>query len=62
LAIESTLKSVASELGIKPGVIIHPTRLACTGSPVGPSLYHLMEVLGKDRVLSRLTQAQQKMA
>lgn len=61
LSIESTLKSVASELGIKPGQLIHPTRLACTGSPVGPSLYHLMEVLGQDEVISRLSQAQAKM-
>ncbi|MFN3409414.1 MAG: hypothetical protein ACK45B_10500, partial [Limisphaerales bacterium] len=34
-----------------------PTRLACTGKPIGPSLYHLMEVLGKDRTLTRLSRA-----
>ena len=36
------------------GVLVHPTRLACTGATAGPSLYHLMEVLGKERVLKRL--------
>ena len=61
LAIESTLKSVASELDMKPGKLIQPTRLACTGSPVGPSLWHLMEVLGREKVIERLTNAQEQM-
>jgi glutamyl-tRNA synthetase len=42
---------------VKIGVLVHPTRLACTGSTVGPSLYHLLEVLGKERVLKRFEQA-----
>jgi glutamyl-tRNA synthetase len=33
---------------------VHPLRLACTGRTVGPSLYHLMEVLGSERVLQRI--------
>jgi glutamyl-tRNA synthetase len=53
-AIEQTLKSLAAELGVKAGVLVHPVRLACTGAAAGPSLYHLMEVLGKERVLKRL--------
>jgi glutamyl-tRNA synthetase len=61
LSIESTLKSVASQLEMKPGKLIQPTRLACTGSPVGPSLWHLMEVLGRDKVIERLTNAQEQM-
>lgn len=48
------LKKVAAELGVKAGPVVHPTRLACTGRTVGPSLYHLMEVLGKERVLKRI--------
>jgi glutamyl-tRNA synthetase len=54
-AIEQALKAVAAELGVKVGVLVHPTRLACTGNSVGPSLYHLMEVLGRERVLKRLS-------
>jgi glutamyl-tRNA synthetase len=53
-AIEQTLKALAADLGVKAGVLVHPTRLACTGAAAGPSLYHLMEVLGKERVLKRL--------
>lgn len=56
-ALESTLKAVAAELGVKAGVLVHPTRLACTGSSAGPSLYHLLEILGRDRVLKRLDRA-----
>ncbi len=61
LSIESTIKSVASELEMKPGKLIQPTRIACTGTPVGPSLWHLMEVLGRDEVIKRLTAAQDLM-
>ena len=43
------------------GVLIHPTRLACTGHPHGPSLYHLMEVLGKEKVMARLEQGLARM-
>jgi len=55
--LEATLKSVAAELGVKPAVLVHPLRLACTGNPAGPSLYHLMEVLGREKVLQRLDRA-----
>jgi glutamyl-tRNA synthetase len=55
--VESALKGVAGELGVKAGVLVHPTRLACTGAPAGPSLYHLMEIIGKERTLERLNRA-----
>ena len=55
--IEATVKSAAANLGVKVGAIVHPTRLAVTGSNVGPSLYHLLEVLGKDKVLARIDRA-----
>jgi len=53
-ALELSLKETAKRLGVKAGVLVHPTRLACTGRTAGPSLYHLLEVLGKERVLRRL--------
>ncbi|HEY9510009.1 MAG TPA: glutamate--tRNA ligase family protein, partial [Verrucomicrobiae bacterium] len=55
--LEMTLKAAAAELGVKAGVLVHPARLACTGNTAGPSLYHLLEVLGKDRVLQRIDRA-----
>jgi glutamyl/glutaminyl-tRNA synthetase len=39
---------------VKAGLLIHPLRMACTGATSGPSLYHLMEVLGKESTLKRM--------
>jgi glutamyl-tRNA synthetase len=55
--IEAALKTTAAKLGVKVGAIVHPTRLAATGSNVGPSLYHLLEVLGKQKALARIDRA-----
>jgi len=37
--------------------IIHPTRLALTGKVVGPGLFELMELLGKEKCLLRINRA-----
>jgi glutamyl/glutaminyl-tRNA synthetase len=50
---ESTLKNLAQELGCKTGDLVHPARVAVSGRSVGPSLYHMLEVMGKERVLAR---------
>jgi glutamyl-tRNA synthetase len=55
--LEATLKATAAKLRIKVGAIVHPTRLAVTGSNVGPSLYHLLEVLGKEKAVARIDRA-----
>jgi glutamyl-tRNA synthetase len=59
--IGATLKAVAQELGVKAGVLVHPTRLACCGNTAGPSLYHLLAILGKKRALARIDQALARM-
>jgi glutamyl/glutaminyl-tRNA synthetase len=56
-AIGVTLAAVAKEFGVKTGVLVHPTRVACCGKAAGPSLYHLMAVLGKPTVLQRIDRA-----
>jgi glutamyl-tRNA synthetase len=55
--LEAVLKATATELGVKAGVLVHPVRLAVTGNPSGPSLYHLLEVLGKKKVMARIERA-----
>ena len=55
--IEVALKTIATELGVKAGVLVHPVRLAATGNSSGPSLYHLLEVLGKEKSLARIKRA-----
>ena len=52
-AVESTLKNLAQKLGCKTGDLVHPARVAVSGRSVGPSLYHMLEVMGKERVLKR---------
>jgi glutamyl-tRNA synthetase len=55
--LEAALKATAAQLSLKIGALVHPTRLAVTGSNAGPSLYHLLEILGKEKVLARLDRA-----
>lgn len=55
--LENEFKALAAATGQKVGAFIHPARLAVSGRSVGPSLYHLLEVLGKTRVLSRMERA-----
>ena len=56
-SLEAALKATAAGLGVKVGALVHPTRLAVTGSNAGPSLYHLLEILGKEKVLARIDHA-----
>ncbi len=51
--IETSLKALAQEFGCKTGDLVHPARVAVSGRAVGPSLYHMFEVMGKERVLNR---------
>ena len=61
-SLEAALKDTAKTLGVKAGVLVHPCRLAVTGKTSGPSLYHLLQVLGKERVMARIEQAIQSIA
>ncbi len=56
-SLQNTLKAVAAECGVKAGVLVHPTRMACTGNAAGPSLYHLLEIIGKEQVIQRMDAA-----
>ncbi len=51
---ESTLRAHADELGVKAGLLINGTRTAVTGRSMGPSLFELLVVLGRERVARRL--------
>ena len=43
--------------GMKARSPMNTLRLAATGNPHGPSLYHLLEVLGKKETLARIERA-----
>jgi glutamyl-tRNA synthetase len=55
-SLNQTVKAVAPTKA-QISALVHPLRVACTGRAVGPSLYHLLEVLGQERVLRRLDRA-----
>lgn len=55
--IETVVRKLSGELGIKPAQLIHPIRVALTGTTAGPGLFETAEALGKERVLKRLHRA-----
>jgi glutamyl-tRNA synthetase len=57
-AIEEALRTALVEgLELKPRNAFGPVRVAVTGGTVSPPLFESMEILGRDRSLSRLTAA-----
>ena len=54
---ESYLRGLANELGWKAGELFMPIRVAITGSRATPPLFETMQVLGEERVTSRLSRA-----
>ncbi len=53
-SLEASLRELADARGLKPADLIHPVRIAVSGQPGGPSLFHMLEVIGREKVLSRL--------
>ncbi len=56
-AIKIKFEAKASETGGSFGQYVHPTRLALTGKSVGPGLFELVELLGQDACLRRVSKA-----
>ncbi|MEE9166968.1 MAG: glutamate--tRNA ligase [Candidatus Neomarinimicrobiota bacterium] len=59
--LESELRQLAAERGVKSSSLIHAARLAMTGVPKGPSLFLLMEMLGSETCIRRLETALRKL-
>lgn len=55
--IESTLRTIASERGVKAGVLINGSRAALTGQAVGPSAFAVFTCVGRERAIRRLKSA-----
>lgn len=54
-SVEADLRKLATDRGIKAGIIINASRAALTGQPVGPSVFHVFTAIGRERVVSRLS-------
>ncbi len=52
--IEPAFRSLAAEMGLKAGKIIHPARVALTGRSDSPPMFDTVELIGKETVLKRL--------
>jgi glutamyl-tRNA synthetase len=55
--IEQALRSLADETQMKPAALIHPVRLATSGTSTGPPLFDLLELLGREEVVKRIKKA-----
>jgi len=53
-ALESEVRALAKAEGVKLGQLAQPLRVALTGSTVSPSIFEVMEVLGRAEVLGRI--------
>lgn len=56
-SIEKVVRSYAETTGISAGKLIHPLRLATSGVGMGPSLFEMLETIGKDEVIKRIEYA-----
>jgi glutamyl-tRNA synthetase len=53
-SIEAALRAKADELGLKPRQAFQPIRVAVTGSRISPGLFESIELLGREKTLSRV--------
>ena len=56
-SIEEHLRNFADSEEISAGKLIHPIRIAISGQGVGPSLFDVMALLGRERILRRINYA-----
>ncbi|HUF07686.1 MAG TPA: glutamate--tRNA ligase [Rhodothermales bacterium] len=54
---ESVMHETAEGLGVKPGALMFPARLAVTGMTVGPALFDSMALIGRAACLRRIRRA-----
>ena len=55
--IEASTRAFAKANAFKAGQVFHPVRVAVSGRTDGPTLFRMMEYLGREEVLKRLTYA-----
>jgi glutamyl-tRNA synthetase len=51
---EAALRAFADEAGVKAGLLINGSRTMLTGQAVGPSMFEIFDLLGRDRSVQRL--------
>jgi glutamyl-tRNA synthetase len=56
-ALEAALSPLPEKLGVKPGRVYQPIRVAITGTTVSPGIFESLAVLGREDSLSRIAAA-----
>ena len=53
-SLETAIRELAEAEEVKVAALVHPTRMLVSGQTVGPSLWELLEFLGRERVVERM--------
>jgi glutamyl-tRNA synthetase len=61
-AVEASLAPLPERLGIKPGKLYQPIRVAITGATVSPGIFESLAALGREESLARIDAALAKLA
>ncbi len=61
-AMETPMRELATELGLKTGQLFGSIRVAVSGRTATPPLFQMMEVLGRERSMARIEQAIARLA
>ena len=56
-AMEALLRALAEGRGVQAGKLFQPLRVALTGLSVSPGIFEVLELLGRDRSVSRVRSA-----
>jgi len=60
-ALDAGIRKFCEEKGLKPGQVFHPLRAAVTGRAEGPTLFLMLEIMGRDTVIARLKDAAERL-
>jgi glutamyl-tRNA synthetase len=60
--LETELRALADDLGLKAGQLFGVIRVAVTGKKIAPPLFGTLAVLGRERTLARIKLAEEKLA
>jgi glutamyl-tRNA synthetase len=59
--LEERIRRFVADKGLKNGQVFHPIRVAATGRTEGPTLFLMLEVMGRETVVQRLKDAAAKL-
>jgi nondiscriminating glutamyl-tRNA synthetase len=60
-ALDAGIRKFCEEKALKPGQVFHPLRADVTGRAEGPTLFLMLEIMGRETVLARLKDAAERL-